>query len=520
MFSYRSLSRGITAGGRRFVGSLVLILGLLVMAPGVVLGQEAAEPATTGFAGEVEEHFEVLPLREGLLLQPRDPDLGFRALELVGNDLVIDGVSVSASELRDRLGDVAEAVLSLSALDGSERAALFDESQEIEVAASDLDSEGESEERRKRRRRVNRSDANVVVGSSVTIEEDEVARDVVVIGGPLTIRGKVIGDAVAVGGAVEVSGEVTGDVAAVGASLELEDGARVLGDAISVGGAVEQHSGAEVLGRVSEVPFLPSLRFGHWGDLVHGSWDGPDVDVDVDFSPFPTITQVMWDLFGLGVLLLFACLTLLVARNPVERVGEKAAEEPWKSGLVGLLGQILFFPLLILVVLILVVSIVGIPFLLLLPFAIVGLILVGLLGYTAVAYRVGRWSESRFGWRLGGPFIALLVGVGFIQVWSVIGSILSMGPGPVKFFAVMFALFGGLLCYAVWTLGFGAALLTRFGTSPTWAGGEMVPAEPDFEPAGEGWEVPLDETPALESPIEDESPSDWEESRPEEPRED
>jgi hypothetical protein len=150
----------------------------------------------------------------------------------------------------------------------------------------------------------------------------------------------------------------------------------------------------------------------------------------------------------------------------------------------------------------------------------VGLILVGLLGYTAVAYRVGRWSEARFGWGLGGPFIALLVGVGFIHIWSVIGGLLSMGPGPVKFFAIMFSLFGGLLCYAVWTIGFGAALLTRFGTSPTWAGGQMVPAEPGFEPAGEGWEVPLDETTPLESPIEDESPPDWEEPRSEEPRED
>jgi hypothetical protein len=514
------LNREITAGGRRVASGLVLILGVLVLVSGAVQGQETLEQAPSGLASEVEEHFEVLPLREGLLLRPRDPDLGFRALELNGGDLVIDGVLVSASELRDRLGDLAESVLSLSDLDGSERAALFDESHEIEAAASGIDSEGGREESRERRRRVNRSDANVVVGSSVTIEEDEVARDVVVIGGPLTIRGKVIGDAVAVGGAVEVSGEVTGDVAAVGATLELEDGARVLGDAVSVGGSVEQHPGAEVLGRVSEVPFLPSLRFGNWADLVHGSWEGPDVDVD--FSPLPTVSKVMWDLFGLGVLLLFACLVLLVARNPVERVGERAAEEPWKSGLVGLLSQILFFPLLILVVLILVVSIVGIPFLLLLPFAIVGLILVGLLGYTAVAYGVGRWSEARFGWGLGGPFIALLVGVGFIQVWSVIGGILSMGPGPVKFFAVMFSLFGALLCYAAWTVGFGAALLTRFGTSPPWASGEMVSAEPGFEPAGEGWEVPLDERSPLESPLEDESApsSDWEEPRSEEPGED
>jgi hypothetical protein len=333
---------------------------------------------------------------------------------------------------------------------------------------------------------VHRSDAQVVVGSNVTIEEDEVSRDVVVVGGSLSIHGLVKGDAVAIGGSVEVDGEVTGDVAAIGSSVELGDGAHISGDAISIGGSVDQDPGAVVEGTIQEVPFFPSLRFGGWSGSGAKISHGPDISVD--FSPARSAFGFAWELFSIALLAIFAALTLLVAKNPVERVGRQVSDEPWKSGLVGLLCQILFFPLLVLLILILVISIVGIPFLLLLPFAILALVLVGLLGYTAVALLLGRWSEERFGWSFASPFLALLVGIGLIEIWSLISEILSAGPGPIKFFAVMFGLFGGLLCYVVWTIGFGAAILSRFGTSPAWGGDSGGVADPT------DWNVPLDST--------------------------
>jgi len=240
-------------------------------------------------------------------------------------------------------------------------------------------------------------------------------------------------------------------------------------------------------GLVQEVPFFPALRIGGWSGSGVKTWHGPDIDVDV--KPVRSAFGLAWELFGVAVLALLAALTLLVVRRPVERVGEQAAREPWKSGLVGLLCQILFFPLLIVLVVILVISIVGIPFLLLLPFALLALVLVGLMGYTAVALRLGEWSGDRFGWSLASPIITLLVGIALLEAWTLVGELLGMGPGPIKFFAVMFGVFGALVCYAAWTVGFGAAVLSRFGSTPGWgeggsaqeaAWGAPEPSDPGF----------------------------------------
>jgi hypothetical protein len=453
----------------------ILLTVIVVTAGAAVVGAQEGDNELANLQAELSADFEILPLSDGWLLQPLAEDAGYQAVELEGSELVVDGVSVSADELRARLGDLAEPILRLSSM-GAEQS---EEEGESDVAR---------DKKRKRRDRhdVHRSDAQVVVGSSVTIDEDEVARDVVVVGGSLSVHGLVKGDAVAIGGAVEVDGEVTGDVAAIGASVKLESGARIRGDAVSIGGSVEQHEDAVVEGTIQEVPFFPSLRFGGWSGSGARIKHGPDIDLD--FSPSRGVFGFTWELFGIAVLAMFAALTLLVAKNPVERVGRQVADEPWKSGLVGLLSQILFAPLLVILVLVLVISIVGIPFLLLLPFLLIALLLIALLGYTAVALRLGRWSEERFGWKFASPFLALLVGIGLIEVWSLIGEILSAGPGPIKLFGFMFALFGGLLCYVVWTIGFGAAILSRFGTSTSWDGSASEAV------ASEAWETPLDST--------------------------
>jgi hypothetical protein len=189
----------------------------------------------------------------------------------------------------------------------------------------------------------------------------------------------------------------------------------------------------------------------------------------------------MWEAFKLIVLGLFACLVMLVAREPLARVKRRAASEPWKSGLVGLLVLILFAPLLVLVTLILVISIIGIPLVLLVPFFVLALWLVAFLGYSGVALGVGEFLQERFGWQASSPYVALLLGVLTIQIWSVIGDLLDVGWGPLWFFAVMFGIFGALVKFFAWTVGLGAAVLSRFGSADGWGGrgsAVYVPAEP------------------------------------------
>ena len=451
----------------------------------------------------LRQEFELLPLRDGLALRPIEPDLGIVTIELIGDDLVVDGVSISLDELEARLGRSAAPFRALLALAEEDRRAWIEQGSgeadirfepavealpgddtDLERAEADrqaaadrrTDAQRRADVRRKIERARSRSDAQVVIASPLTVEEDEVSRDVVVLGGVLTVKGRVVGDAAAIGGSAWVSGEIDGDLSVVGGSVTLEDGAEISGDVISVGGEVTRADGAVVDGQVLEVPFGPAVRIGDWDwrdawdwnwswDSDHDSWRKNRHDW-FSFSPLGYMFGIGWDVMGLAILALLACLVLLLAPGPVEKVRRRAASEPWMSGLVGLLSQILFVPVLVLVCLVLVISVIGIPLLILVPFALLGLLLVAFLGYAAVAVAVGSWLGRRFGWNLATPYVALLVGFVAIQGFSFIGELFNVGP--LWFFSMMFGVLGALVCYVAWTVGFGAAILTRFGTARDW----------------------------------------------------
>ncbi len=435
-----------------------------------VVAEEAAAVADDLWSA-VTERYEVVVLSRGLLLEPLGPSVELVTIEIVDDGIAIDGESVDAGELATRIGeDDAEILTRLAAMDRTARRELFAAQVEevAELSEEEASEEAERSESRDDERRKYR-DSQVAVGSSLTVHEDEVAKEAVVFGGPLFVRGKVDRDAVAIGGSVTVSGQVTGDVAAVGGNLVLEPGAEVEGDVVSVGGEVQIDDDAHVRGQVIEVPFGPNLRFGSWPRVIFGGdHDWRDSEDYFDLSPWSVATDFMWETFKLIVLGLFACLVLLVAREPLERVKRRAASEPWKSGLVGLLVLILFAPLLLLVTLILVISIIGIPLVLLLPFFILALILVAFLGFSGVAMGIGELLKGRFGWKIESPYLVLLLGVLTLQIWSILADLLDFGWGPFWFFAVILGIFGALVKFFAWTVGLGAAVLTRFGTSDGW----------------------------------------------------
>ena len=99
----------------------------------------------------------------------------------------------------------------------------------------------------------------------------------------------------------------------------------------------------------------------------------------------------------LAVMCILASIVLLFARDYVERVGVRAATEPVKAGAIGLLIQLLFLPVLIASIVLMVITIIGIPLLLLVPFGILAAVLLALVGFTAVAYDVGRFAVNRLG---------------------------------------------------------------------------------------------------------------------------
>ncbi len=491
-----------------------------------VAAQPEPPPAANDLKAEVDAEFRVIRLSDGLLLEPRDDRFGVSTVEIGDGTLALDGEPVSVAELRERLGASADRVLRLYDLGSEAARGLFTSAPELAdedaeagaVAPPPPPAPGRPPRPQRPAAPKVRTDAQVVVGNSLKVERDETARDVVVFGGTLRVEGEVVGDAVVLGGTARIDGSVSGDVAAVGGTVRLGPNAEVGGDVVSVGGRVDSEPGAVVHGEVVQVPFGPEFRFdagrpwGWWGD-DHFGW--------FDFSPWSYGIGMMWTVLGVVVMALLVSLAMLIARGPVERIERKVKHEPWKAGLVGLVTQILSLPLLIVVIVVLAISIIGIPLLLLVPFAVLAAIVVAFIGYTGVLYRLGRWTQDRFGWELPNPYVAALLGLALIEVWAFLGELLGFGGGPIRFFALMFTVFGCLLAYLAWTVGIGGALLTRFGTAEGWNGGghrlEAPPPPPPVPPVGS--EPSLAASPPPE-PAAPEPPAGWDDEpvRPDEER--
>ncbi len=437
---------------------------------------EVAEPVTPeadALRRQIDERYEVLPVRGGLVLQPREDFRGVRTIEITGSALAVNGRSIGREELRDWMGERAEAVLRVADLEPEERLRLFDAEEPAQDADAEEDEDGESAVRVAPEvpeapeppeppdvtgRRVHRG-SQTVVGSSVRIARDEVADDVVVLGGSADIEGRVEGDVVVFGGPVDVEGEVTRDVTAIGGNVYLGEDSEVGGEVTAVGGRVRRDAGARVRGGINEVQrgFRgPSAPVWAWD---WGRWDGPN------FSPVGWMASMIWPIAELLFLALLVIFLVAIARPTVERVGTRAGAEPLKSGIVGLLVGILIVPAFLIVSVLLALSIIGIPILLVLVllFVFVGipaLLIAALVGYSGVAWRLGRWSEGRFGWRLESAIMAAVVGLLFLHVLDLVGHALDFGP--LRVFGVMFLLTAAVVQFVAWCVGFGAVVLELY----------------------------------------------------------
>lgn len=462
----------------------------------------AEAEAADGLRQRVESAFEVLPFRGGLLLRPVEDYRGIRTVELAGASLAINGQSVGREAARAWLGEHAEDVFRLLEMEPDERlaalgvagppeglpesaAAAEERAEETEGgdAAGEEREAGQAESPEEpedpqaaeippvaetpevpeapeapeapERPRIRRG-SQTVVGSHVHVAADEIVDGVVVFGGSATVDGRVDGDVMVVGGTVRIDGEVTADATVVGGSIHLGPRSEVGGDATAVGGAVIRDAGARVGGRIEEV----REGWGPWWPGVFWNWD-----VGRHWSPWNWVWDLTWPLAELLLMALLVALVIAVGRDTVERVGARAAAGPVRAGVTGLLVAILTLPVLMIVITLLAISIIGIPILVVLVLLFVfvgipGLLVMALVGYSGVAVRLGRWSEGRFGWRVPGPYLAALVGLLFLHLLELVGSLLDFGP--VSVFGTMFLLAGGVVQFVAWFVGFGAVCLLLY----------------------------------------------------------
>ena len=329
-------------------------------------------------------------------------------------------------------------------------------------------------------------------GTPVRIGPDErVEGNLVVFGAPVRVLGTVTGDAVAFGGPLTVNGEVGQNVVAIGGPIRLGPEAVVGGDTVHIGGPLRRARTATVEGAVVNMA---------------------DLDFDLsglrpDIWPFESSRSRMartWDLAGTVVRVIFlalvAAIALLAMRGTVERVAERATAEPLKSGLVGFLAQMLIVPVSFVTVIVLLISIIGIPLLLLAPFVVLALVCVSIVGFTGAAVGVGHTVRSRMGALGPVTYTTVWAGIVLLVIPTILGETMEVAGGVFRAFGLMFLLLGLLVEYAAWTTGLGALILNGMGAPFSRQPAPAAPAAPPPAPSSDPVVPPPPESPASAAP--------------------
>jgi len=470
--------------------------GLVALIGALPLMAAEPEAATTDLAQRVEQRYEVRDLHDSILLRPHDEDSAVRSIEITDDDeVLVNGKEFTSRELEAFLGADGDLIRQLADLDRRERRkalGLWSEPSEEPGQREKIDIQVPVPPRPPRVHVRVSGDDRVSVGHSIQLEEGEYAHDVVCVMCSVDILGETSGDAVAVLGSVHVGGRVGGNAVSILGSVEVEDGAEVNGDGVSVGGSLETHGTGRIHGQNTQVGVGSPWRHGWTPGWSGRSW-----------SLFSDTSRLIAAMLRAGFLALLAVLAVLAARPSVEMTARRVANEPWKAVFAGLLAQLLFLPVLVLTVVILAVSVVGIPLLVLVPFALLALLVGMFIGFVGVARNVGTWAEQRFGWTASSVALSVVVGVVLIQVTSLLGRLVSIPGGWFGAFGLALVGLGFFVKYVAWTAGFGAMTLTVL--SGEWRrSGRAAAAVPPVPPPDDLPGLP----PADDEPFDEAAPSD------------
>jgi len=425
-----------------FIALAVLTVALMARTAYIVHAQTAtaAELRT-----QLSSRYDIVALQQGIALVPKTANPRVRMIQVINGAVTVDGDTLTAAQLRDRLGADAGPIVQLTYLSAAEQRQLASpEGAAAPQAAPEVPPSP--------------STATQTPAPSVPPPPEPPARsverkgDIVRIGGgAVTVADneRVEGDVVAIGGSVTIDGEVTGDVVGVGGGLTLGPHAIVRGEVTAVGGPFKRDPQAQVFGKVNEIGIgangrtLPPYRM-NMPEILFGS-------LASRLGRFATtIVRVL-------MFILFALIVTAVARRPVQQIAARISAEPVRAGLVGLLAEILFVPVLVVTILALVISIIGIPLLLLVPFGIILVGIVMLVGFTGAAHLAGTWTLQRFGRTERNPYLIAAVGIVAIAGLTLIGRLFALALGGL---GAPFYIAGYLLEYVAWTIGFGAAIQT------------------------------------------------------------
>lgn len=453
------------AGLPRWLPAFVLLAGLV--APAALAQTGPDDRDLVDLRNRIERDYRVAIVRDGLVLVPRSESDRVRSIEITDEGVSIDGTPVTGAELRSRLPRDAASISRLSLLNASARRTLFAveapappaaPAPPTPPAAAEPPATPERPPDWVERDRYVRGGARVRIGGDVWVKEDEWIGDAVV----------------AILGTARVDGRVDGDVVAVGGGVQLGPKAVVRGEVVSVGGGVDRAATARIGGGVNEVrigvpSFSPHIRWPRYD----WSWLG---------SPFGAATDLITTLSRMGIVALLVVALAAVLPLPVRRVSDRVTAEPWRAGLVGLAAQLLFVPLLVITVLVLAISIIGIPLLLLVPFAVLGFVFAFLLGFAGTASAIGQAVSARLGGSTLKLVLAALVGLAVVWALTAIARFAGLAGLPVRIILSIVLVAGFIVEYVAWTVGLGGVLISRFGRKDTPGANVPPPVLPEPTP--------------------------------------
>ncbi|MBM3885686.1 MAG: hypothetical protein FJ361_07580 [Gemmatimonadetes bacterium] len=313
-----------------------------------------------------------------------------------------------------------------------------------------------------------RDEAQVEWGKGRIAPGDTIHGDLVNLFGDLEVNGVVLGSAVTLLGDLTVheNAIVEGDAVSVLGDLVLKNGSVVRHDAVAVSGEVRVLGGAVEGSIVSG-----SGRSGSWTE------DDDDEESRTPMSPWAALLGVL----GTAAVLV-VCGIVAVAAFPsrLDTIARRLEAGVGRAFAAGLLLELGFAPLLLLLILGLVITLLGI---LLIPFATLAFfalyVVLGLLGWFAVAILVGRGVAGDGGDTRGALMRAMGIGTGILLLPYAVGAVL---PGVGGWIIA----FSAAVTWVAVTAGFGAAALSRGGRpaapTPSWWPASPTPPAPPAPP--------------------------------------
>lgn len=276
-------------------------------------------------------------------------------------------------------------------------------------------------------------------------------------------------------GDLDLKGTVDGDVLVLDGTLTLGPTADVAGDILQVGGDIVD-AGGSVSGE------MVSLLAGDLASLVSGDFevdiaDETDVPVRVNVRSGDrgffgsighnighAISGIMAAIVWLLALSVLGFVVVYFFRSRLEVAAGVIRTDTVRSFGVGLAGQLLVLPVLLLLV-------VGIVTWLVIPVYALAVALAIPAGYLAVAHAVGEAvEEQRFDWmerfnnlRGSSSYHYVFKGLLFLLAPFAIGSALYLLGGMLGFVRGLMFFAAGVLTWAAVTTGFGAIIITRAG---------------------------------------------------------